>query len=278
MRLLYRAAMTNPLRTRAAKARVKRGFNGAVPAVLESVDTKVSLHDEMWYSGPDRYFHVGLAAIGCIDQVYDSTGVPHPRRILDMPSGAGRVLRYIAVRFPQAELTACDIMPNEVAFCAQRFGATPVISSPDFDAVELPGPFDLIWSGSLVTHLDGEGTKAYLRLCQRNLSANGLLILTTHGDAVARRVPSYPNFYSLTDQQARDVVTAYKRDGIGFVPYSTPHTPQVLGYTPEAAPYGIALTSREWVRGAAEQAGLRERYFAEHGLRDHHDVFALAAG
>lgn len=277
LRLLYRAAMTNPLRTRAAKARLKREFNGAVPAVLEAADTKVSLHDDMWFAGAGRYFHVGLASIRCIDDVYGSDGVPSPKRILDMPSGAGRVLRFIAVRFPRAEFTACDLRPEDVAFCARRFGARPVVSSPDFDAVELPGPFDLIWSGSLVSHLDGESTEAYLRLCRRNLSADGLVILTTHGDEVARRIPKNPAFYRLSDQQAKDVVTAYKRNEIGFIPYSTPHGPQVVGYTPEAAPYGIALTSRKWIRGAAARAGLREQYFAEHGLHAHHDVVAFAA-
>jgi SAM-dependent methyltransferase len=278
LRLVYRAAAANPLRTRAAKARLKRELNGAVPPVLEAVDTKVWLHDGMWLGrAARRYFHLGLASIRCIDDVYRSTGAPSPKRILDMPSGAGRVLRFIAVRFPQAELTACDIMPDHVAFCARRFGARPVVSSPDFDAVELPGPFDLIWSGSLVSHLDSESTKAYLGLCRRNLSATGMMILTTHGAEVARRIPKIPAFYGLTDQQAKDVVSAYERDEIGFIPYSTPHTPQVLGYTAEAAPYGIALTSPEWIRGAAAQTGLSEQYFAEHGLNAHHDVFAFAA-
>jgi hypothetical protein len=110
MRLLYRAAMANPVRTRAAKARVKREFDGAVPSVLDQADTRISPHDEMWRGGPDRYFRVGLSAIRCIEDICSSTGISSPNRILDMPSGAGRVLRFIAVRFPQAEPTyACVV-------------------------------------------------------------------------------------------------------------------------------------------------------------------------
>jgi SAM-dependent methyltransferase len=195
-----------------------------------------------------------------------------------MPSGAGRVLRFIAARFPDADLTACDITADQIEFCAKRFEATPVLSSPDFDSVSLPGPFDLIWSGSLVTHLNAASTEAYLRLCRRNLSPEGVLVLTTHGEEVARRVAQNPRFYHLESGQSDSLLMDYEREGIGFVEYSTPHEPHVAGYSPEAAPYGVSLMSEDWIAGAAAQAGLSEIYFAGHSWNEHHDVIALGVG
>jgi len=37
----------------------------------------------------------------------------------------------------------------------------------------------------------------------------------------------------------------------------------MAGYSPESAPYGISLMSREWVKSAAARAGMHELYFAE---------------
>ena len=78
-----------------------------------------------------------------------------PPRILDFPCGHGRVLRYLRAEFPQAEITACDLLRDGVDFCAANFGAIPVYSDPDPSRIGLPrDAFDLIWVGSLFTHFD----------------------------------------------------------------------------------------------------------------------------
>jgi SAM-dependent methyltransferase len=263
------------MRARSARARLIKELDGLAPALLKKVDTAISPEDTMWISGPDRYFRIGLDAVRCIESVYTSTGIAFPTRILDMPSGAGRVLRFIALRFPNAELTACDVIEDHIKFCAKRFGANPVLSSPDFDGLALPGPFDLIWSGSLVTHLNGESTEAYLRLCRENLSPDGILVLTTHGEEVAHRIATDPRLYGLDDRQSAAVVSQYQHEQLGFVEYSTPHGPQVAGYSSESAPFGVSLMSREWVKSAAARAGMHELYFAEHDWNAHHDVYGF---
>jgi SAM-dependent methyltransferase len=250
-------------------------MDGQAMALLDEVDTAISPADTMWISGPDRYFRVGLDAVRCIESVYASTGIVFPNRILDMPSGAGRVLRFLALRFPNAELTACDLIEDQINFCAKRFGAEPVLSSPDFNSLDLPGPFDLIWSGSLVTHLNGESTEAYLRLCRRNLSPDGVLVLTTHGEEVAHRIANDPRFYGLDDTQSAAVVSHHQREELGFVEYTTPHGPQMVGHSSESAPFGVSLMSRKWVKSAAARAGMDEIYFAGHDWNAHHDVFGL---
>ena len=72
--------------------------------------------------------------------------------ILDLPCGHGRVMRWLRATFPKASLTACDIDGDGVSFCAETFGARPALSSTDPEDLVL-GTFDLIWCGSLLTHL-----------------------------------------------------------------------------------------------------------------------------
>ena len=59
------------------------------------------------------------------------------KRILDLPCGHGRVLRYLSAAFPEAEITACDIMREGVDFCASTFGAIPVYSQDDPQQIPL---------------------------------------------------------------------------------------------------------------------------------------------
>ena len=101
--------------------------------------------------------------------------------MLDMPCGHGRVTRALRAAFPAAELVACDIDTDGVSFCRDRFGAVPVASCPDPMAVELPGTFDLIWVGSLFTHLPSASWHPFLQLFARSLVRGGVLCFTAAG-------------------------------------------------------------------------------------------------
>jgi methylase of polypeptide subunit release factors len=72
-----------------------------------------------------QYFTAGLSAISCIDEALQQAGNTTLNEILDMPSGYGRVLRLLASRFPKARITAFDVIPDAIRFCAETFGATP---------------------------------------------------------------------------------------------------------------------------------------------------------
>ena len=124
---------------------------------------EISPRDQMHYAGrpfaDEHYFHVGASSLRCIDVALRSAGIERIdiRRVLDMPCGHGRVMRYIRAEFPHAEITACDLDRDGVDFCAKAFGAHRLYSQEDIKSIALPGPgFDLIWVGSLFTHLQPE--------------------------------------------------------------------------------------------------------------------------
>src|SRR4051812_37937577 len=210
----------------------------------------------MYTGAAGHYLRVGLSAISCID----AAGVRDPGAILDLPCGHGRVLRALKAAFPRAELTASDIDREGVDFCAERFGARPIYSSAELDHVDLPGGFDLVWCGSLATHLDRDDTIALLEKLAGSLAPGGSLAVTTHGQSVAERLERGEAHYQLDEDGVARVVSGYRGDGFGYAGY------------PGSPGYGISVIAPDWLRA---HAPLPVTHFAERGWDGHQDVHVL---
>jgi SAM-dependent methyltransferase len=232
--------------------------------LLAKVSSRIYRDDGMYHGDGTHYFKVGLSAIHCIDEALQDANLNDRRTILDLPCGGGRVMRFLVQRFPGAEITACELEEGPVNFCVQTFDAKPAFSSRNLDDVSLGKEFDLIWCGSLVTHLNENGIVALLRLFRRHLARDGIMIFTTHGDFVTRRIPTKDFDYGLADEQIERIGLNYAQTGYGFEDY------------PGDEGYGVSLTSPEWIRARVrEVGGLREVYVKERGWDNHQDVFGF---
>ncbi len=230
--------------------------------LLRQVESRISARDTMYNGDGAHYFNVGLSALRCVEEAVESAQLQTLEHALDLPCGHGRVLRFLAQRFPQAKFTASDLDRDGVDFCARTFGAAPVYSQTDLDALAFEARFDLIWCGSLITHLDAPQTRALLRLFARHLRPGGLMVFTAHGDFVARRLPGDDFDYMLTTAQVRSLSDSYTRTGFGYTDYAEQHG------------YGVSLTSPVWIREETRAiGGLREVYFRERAWDAHHDVY-----
>ena len=231
-------------------------------ALLARVESRISPRDTMYTGDGAHYFKVGLSAMRVLEEALRRAGSPAVERVLDLPCGHGRVLRFLAPRFPRAAFTACDLDRDGVDFCARVFGATPVYSVINLDALSFDTRFDLIWCGSLVTHLDATQTRALFRLFARHLAPGGLLLFSAHGDFVARRMPTGEFDYMLSAAQTSAITRRYSETGFGYEDYAGQDG------------YGVALTSPAWIRARLEEVGgLKEVYFGERVWDAHHDVY-----
>jgi SAM-dependent methyltransferase len=217
----------------------------------------------MYTGDGQHYFSLGIAAVRLIDDALEAVQAGPPEAVLDMPCGFGRVTRCLAARFPAAKVTACDIRPQAVRFCTRGFNAEGVISKQEFDGLSFPRPFDLIWCGSLVTHLDEPQTIALLELFARSVRAGGVIVVTTHGDAVARAISAGAD-YMLTREAVGSLTRSYEDSGYGYARYRWDSS------------YGVSVISPDWIRRHVEvRSGLREIYFVERGWDSHQDVFGF---
>ncbi len=199
--------------------------------------TTISPNDDMYFNSKGSYLQAGADALVRIRQAMGLVGKTAPRKILDMPGGHGRVLRFLKAGFPDAELTACDIKKDGVDFCAETFGANPVYSEEDFSAIRMDDDFDLIWVGSLFTHLDRSRWLDLLMFLKQHLAAGGLLVFTAFGRLDARSMRRL----GMWEDQIERIVRDSDREGFSHQEYKSAHG------------WGLTFCSQEFVHGALEQ-------------------------
>ena len=226
---------------------------------------KISPRDGMF--APDGYFHyvaVGRSALCCITSSLAAAEKSDIERILDFGCGHGRVLRVLRQAFPAARITASDMDREGVDFCARTFGAIPVYSRTDPAEVKFEEPFDLIWVGSVFTHIDQSAWAGFLKVLASSLTSDGVLVLTTQGPQVAHwlRNGSGPaRFYGLDEQTRASVLADYSASGFGYGDY------------PGWPGYGISIASPETARALIEASGLRVVIYTATAWDNHQDVY-----
>lgn len=212
--------------------------------------------DEQVFKHSQPYFMQAISAVQCIEAALNAIPETRPRRaverILDLPCGHGRVLRALRACYPDAEIVASDILHDGVDFCAETFGAVPAYGEEDPRALELEGPFDLIWCGSLLTHLDVAQWGAFLDVFESLLADDGLLVLTTNGRRVADMLCTGVTDLGLEEDAWHELVRGYKATGFGYRDY------------PAYTGYGLSLSAPSWVVQQLERRpGLRLVTLAE---------------
>jgi SAM-dependent methyltransferase len=237
-------------------------FDQPPPHVLNEVAPGDTRYVAEWH---DHYFHVGQSAFRCIKAALLAADKISLKNILDLPCGHGQVLRVLRAAFPDAAITACDLDPDAVDFCAQAFGAAAVYSADDPAEIPIRDRFDLIWCGSLLTHLNQCRWPGFLSFFNACLSPGGLLVFTVNGREAVEGLRSGRFAYSLSDPQA--ILRDFDRGGFGYQDYPA-HTRRN---------FGIALSSPAWVlQEIIKQPGLRVLNYTEKGWDNHQDVIACA--
>jgi SAM-dependent methyltransferase len=206
------------------------------------VISEISPGDEMYREDSEYYFDVGQTALQSIGLAMLATHRTGCWNILDLPCGHGRVLRTLKAAFPYAQLTACDIDADAVDFCAKTFGATPVVSKEDPEEIDLEGPFDLIWCGSLLTHLSADRWPRFLALFESKLAEYGLLMFSVHGRFSAELGRLRKLTYGLENDELEALLRKVERDGFGYVEYGSS-----LKQRLEIPTYGMSMSSPAWV-------------------------------
>lgn len=167
------------------------------------------------YQGDNAaYFDVGCSALRCIRLALLTAEQENVASILDFGCGHGRVLRTLKAAFPTAALTACDINRGGVDFCAETFGATPVYSATRPEDIPLPRRYDLIWCGSVFSHLSEDRWPGFLGLLFAHLELNGVAVLTTCGRTIGDRLRAGDPFYGLDAAQITEILRGFDERGV----------------------------------------------------------------
>jgi SAM-dependent methyltransferase len=121
--------------------------------------------------------------------------------LLDFGCGCGRLLAALERRFPVLRVSGCDVDAEAVEWCRRRFPGMEFRTNAEWPPCDFPpASFDLVWCGSVFTHIDERHQDAWLEEARRLLRPGGLLLASVHG---RRSWEKWPPFWG-RQRLARD--------------------------------------------------------------------------
>lgn len=234
-----------------------------VKSAVASVSTEIFTTDAMYAGNRQHYFSCGASALNCIMHCLGMSEIDNPGRILDFGCGAGRVTRWLRAEFPESIIHACDIRQQDLDFVSQSFAAETWVSGTDIDALEPLSTYDVIWVGSVFTHLSAQVSTHLFDKLLSWLNPKGVLIFSVHGRFVLHRADTGNNIYGLGDDW-RTLIRTYENTGYGYADY------------PLQNGYGISVSKSEWWISLIEnRLNTRLAFLSEQAWDKHHDVIGV---
>lgn len=233
-------------------------------SVILNVSTEINPDDEMLGPGPEgqlHYFNVGLSCMYWIQKSMILTGKDSKdiKKILDFPCGYGRVLRFLKVFFPDAEITGSEIEKKYVDYCEKSFGVKTFISGKNFSKIQSSEKFDLIWCGSLFTHLNSRRFRELLKFFYNHLNNNGLLVFSSHGRYALKNSESFD--YGLRLFQKPLDKIKYKIFGFAYSNYGFKFG------------YGVSFVKPSWICSQIQKIPDLKLYaYIERAWDNHQDI------
>ena len=176
-----------------------------------------------------EFLATGDQAVRDIEQALRSVGrsLDAANTFLDFGCGCGRVLLSLERRDAAALLIGCDVDARSVEWCRENLRRSRCFVNDPLPPLPLEdGSVDLIWCGSVFTHLDEDRQDRWLKELHRILTPHGILLASVHGaGAWESRLPP-------------KTIATLKRKGMMFARFDTdievrPRWYQVAWHTEE---------------------------------------------
>ncbi len=242
------------------------------PLLRAPVVTEIASHDQMYDGGKEHYFGVGLSALFAISNAvtaresYLMRATPM-RDILDFGCGCGRVTRFLRAGYPSANIWVNDLRRADMHWCVEKLGCVEAADEP------AAGSYDLVWLGSVFTHLPMEVARGLIQKLSTALRPNGILLFSVQGRHSFERlskldwslVAERPWLsYGLAQDGVDTLLKGYDRSSYGYVDY------------PGQQGYGVSIARPEWyISQLGQNPALTMIYFQERAYDDHQDIIGF---
>jgi len=228
-----------------------------------NVDRTISPDDGMFAGNLDHYFSCGESALRILLEATELSGTETPARILDFGAGAGRVTRWLKAAFPASSISCCDTREGDMLFLHASYGAQTWTVGTDLDALDIPGQYDLIWVGSVITHLSETKTRKLISRLFSACDPGGLLVVSFHGQFAVERQEGTA-FKYIDDDGWKDIKRGYSANGYGYADYKGQDG------------YGISVCTPAWMSDLVNALpGSRLVLLKPCAWDHHHDVVAI---
>lgn len=226
------------------------------------VSSLIAADDQMYTGNREHYFQCGQSALQLIKKILNEYRLAEPQHIVDFACGYGRVLRFLRTGFPDSHISIFDTNKNAGLFCVESLKADEMISShKHLQKIATANPPDLIWCGSLFTHINASKAIKLPELFRKILKSDGILIFTTHGDFSFQQLQAAKLTYGLKKSARQKIMTGFRDKGYGFQPY------RLFGS------YGIAIATPKWYQKLlTPENGWSQSGFIPQAWDNHQDI------
>ena len=193
------------------------GFKARLP----DIDRETHPNDDMLKKSPKGWSDYELAGVSAIRCTFESllfTNIACVKSVLDFGSGHGRVARHLRLAFPAAALHFSDIDDDAWQFCARQFGGSGFASTDDFSKLVVPVRTDLIFVGSVFTHLDSERCQHLWKALFGSLNPGGALVATFRGRECWQMMIKTPERFNMGGYYD-SMINNYLKQGFGYQDY-----------------------------------------------------------
>lgn len=200
----------------------------------KTLNTQISINDDMYQGNISHYLRCGAEAAFLIRNYSKYSGKKENLRILDFPCGYGRVTRWLRFLFPDCRLVGSDTTLDAIEFSKLNFAMEAFEAKANFQDNKIEEKFDLIWVGSLITHISQERGVELLDFLISLLDHDSKLFVSFLGEEMQYRFDAEDAPYGLTKESAENILVTFREKGYGFSDY------------PNQQGYGISLISSKW--------------------------------
>ena len=198
------------------------------------------------------YLNSGKRTMDIVRQIVTHffSGFDGVNRFLEFACGYGRFTRFLVQEMSREKIWTSDILSDAVAWQRQYLATNCIASTADPKDFQCQEKFNVIFAGSLFSHLPDSLFTAWLwTLCQL-LTEDGVLVFSVHGESLSR--PGIPQ----------------EGTGIQFVRESESDVlPRDI--------YGMSYVSEDYVRGAIYETtrGTYSCIRVEKGLYENQELY-----
>jgi SAM-dependent methyltransferase len=169
---------------------------------------------------------------------------------LDFGCGFGRVTRFVTLRTPRERIWASDVLAPAVRFQIERLGVNGFPSATDPAELRCDRRFDVVYVGSLFTHLPDGRFAAWFERLAGLLEPGGLMAFTVH------------------DEELLPPHLEMPPEGLVFEPSSESRSL-------EGADYGSTWVTPSYVASVIERFGRYQARRIPRGLCDYQDLWLV---
>ena len=226
----------------------------------------------------EGYNRIGLGAYNLVAEAIFLTNrtIDEIEALLDYGCGYGRVTRVFAQKLIPQKVSVFDVDPGAVSFCASEFGVKPIYFNDNWDYKSVSfKTYDVIWLGSVFTHLSEKFTRQTYGLLFKILKPKGILVFTTHGEKTLERLQE--GYYGERFQSlAPEILDEFINRGFSFTPYEREEVDFLPFDFQRADDFGMTWMSDTYVDNLIQDVSngsLKKLKYKSLGWDSHQDTY-----